>query len=38
MSSGTVIDVNKELAEARVSPLHRQLGAIMALLTFFRWL
>jgi MFS family permease len=35
MSSSTVIDVNKELAEARVSPLHRQLGAIMALLTFF---
>jgi MFS family permease len=35
MSSGTIIDVSKELAEARVSPLHRQLGAIMALLTFF---
>jgi MFS family permease len=35
MPSGTTIDVNKELAEARVSPLHRQLGAIMALLTFF---
>jgi MFS family permease len=35
MPSGTIVDVNKELAEARVSPLHRQLGAIMALLTFF---
>jgi MFS family permease len=35
MSSGAIIDVSKELAEARVSPLHRQLGAIMALLTFF---
>ncbi len=35
MSSSTIIDVNKELAEARVSPLHIQLGVIMALLTFF---
>jgi MFS family permease len=35
MSSSTIIDVNKELAEARVSPLHLQLGAVMALLTFF---
>ena len=35
MSSGAIIDVSEELAEARVSPLHRQLGAIMALLTFF---
>jgi MFS family permease len=35
MSSGSVVDVNKELAEARLSPLHMQLGAIMALLTFF---
>jgi MFS family permease len=35
MSSNTIIDVNKELAEARVSPLHLQLGAVMALLTFF---
>lgn len=33
--SSTIIDVNKELAEARVSPLHIQLGVIMALLTFF---
>src|SRR6478609_8313956 len=35
MSSNTTIDVNKELAEARVSPLHIQLGVIMAMLTFF---
>lgn len=35
MSSSTIIDVNKELAEARLSPLHIQLGAVMALLTFF---
>ncbi len=35
MSSSTIVDVNKELAEARISPLHIQLGAIMALLTFF---
>jgi len=35
MSSSTIIDVNKELAEAQVGPLHLQLGAIMALLTFF---
>jgi MFS family permease len=35
MSPSTIVDVNKELAEARISPLHIQLGAIMALLTFF---
>lgn len=35
MSPGTKLDVNKELAGARVSRLHRWLGAIMALLTFF---
>lgn len=35
MPTSTIVDVNKELAEARVSPLHLQLGVIMALLTFF---
>ena len=35
MPTSTTVDVNHELAEARVSPLHIQLGVIMALLTFF---
>ena len=35
MTATTSIDVNHELAEAKVSPLHIQLGLIMALLTFF---
>src|ERR1700744_1996283 len=35
MPTSTTVDVNHELAEARVSPLHLQLGVIMALLTFF---
>lgn len=35
MSSSVIIDVNNELAEAKLSPLHRGLGAMMALLTFF---
>src|SRR3954452_18337375 len=35
MTASTSVDVNTELAEARVSPLHIQLGLIMALLTFF---
>jgi MFS family permease len=35
MSSVAPIDVSRELAEALVGPLHRQLGLIMALLTFF---
>ena len=30
-----MIDGNEELAEARLGPLHLQLGALMALLTFF---
>lgn len=35
MPTSTTVDVNHELAEARVSSLHIQLGVIMALLTFF---
>jgi MFS family permease len=35
MSTSAVIDVHQELAEARVSPFHWNLGAAMGLLTFF---
>jgi MFS family permease len=35
MPTRTIVDVNNELAEARVSRLHLQLGVTMALLTFF---
>jgi len=35
MSTAPTIDVNRELAEARVGRVHYWLGAMMALLTFF---
>ena len=35
MSPSTILDINNELAEARVGQLHSWLGVIMALLTLF---